>query len=146
MKGSDGMHFLNSLGCKLQFRRLGGECDQVRFTTRSGLCDITAPNTDCAKTPFFSAFQSFLVGFPHRQAMDEGPLTVESAARGVEAGGGILYSGETSEAKSPNSRFDSFWNRLISELPPHITAAGSYADAAEWILPRAPFSAEFAFD
>lgn len=56
------------------------------------------------------------------------------------------YLGEASEAGNISSRLNTFWERLVSALPKHTTAAGSYADAAEWILPRAPFSAKFAFD
>ncbi|CDJ33345.1 uncharacterized protein EMH_0081930 [Eimeria mitis] len=119
----------------------------VRFTTRSGLFDVTAPNTACAETPLFRAVQHFPAPPPRAQAEDDRASHLKAAPEGGKADGGTLYLDKASESGNPaQSPLDTFWERLLNALPPHIAAAGSYADAAEWDLPPAPFSAKFAFD
>ncbi|CDJ48027.1 Peptidase, M20/M25/M40 family protein, related, related [Eimeria brunetti] len=123
----------------------------VRFTTRSGLFDVGAANTRCAETPLFSSLQRFPLPPLHGHAKAEGPprfTAVPAGAKGKKTrNGGVLDPPEESVAGGPpQSQFNTFWERLLNALPPHITAAGSYADAAEWSLPPAPFSAKFVFD
>lgn len=118
---------------------VAGECYQVRFTTRSGLFDATVPHWGCSRTPLFKSVQS---ASPTAQdaLSEQQPDSPWSAAAGRPN-----ISAVDKDGRLPCG-VTTFWESLFKLLPPHITAAGSYADGVEWNLPYAPFSAALAFD
>ncbi|XP_026191988.1 uncharacterized protein LOC34618327 [Cyclospora cayetanensis] len=123
---------------KLEFFFKGNE--PVRFTTRSAVFDAVTPNTGCLQTPLFRSVHSYLLGLPMiEQPRLPAKSDLSTAAAAAEARTDSAPMGASSGSGV-------FWKTLLGKLPPHITAAGSYADAAEWVLPAAPFSAAFAFD
>ncbi|KAL8426650.1 hypothetical protein Efla_005907 [Eimeria flavescens] len=116
---------------KLQFFFHGNE--PVKFTTWSGVFDATAPNRRCSETPLFSYAQ--------------GSVPLEHTAQRLLTS--ALSDDERSHIEhtvAGHGSADVFWRKIYESLPPHITASSSSAEAVEWLLPKAPFKASFAFD
>lgn len=107
---------------------------QIRFTTRSAVFDATAPNWGCSQTRLFGLARST---FP-----------LDSATQLHQNNFPPVFGEGRSRRAAASARRcggDVFWQALLDSLPPHIVATTSSADAAEWLLPEAPFNAAFAF-